>query len=70
MESILSEDEYVLTVVNHPRFGVGEFTHPAAPPRGPIAQSAFVPDLAINPHPRFGSVEILFCFFMSLFFAG
>uniref|UniRef100_A0A6A7G5Y0 Glutamate--cysteine ligase n=2 Tax=Hirondellea gigas TaxID=1518452 RepID=A0A6A7G5Y0_9CRUS len=54
VESILGEDEYVLTVVNHPRFGVGEFTHPPAPPRGPIAMSAFVPDLAINPHPRFG----------------
>lgn len=39
-----------------PLIGVGQFTVPPLPPGGSIADSLFVPDAAINPHPRFGAL--------------
>jgi glutamate--cysteine ligase catalytic subunit len=44
----------VLTIVNFPLLGVGQFTSPPFSPNGPIAQSLFTPDEMINQHPRFG----------------
>ncbi|CAM9235173.1 unnamed protein product, partial [Hapterophycus canaliculatus] len=43
-------------MTNFPLFGVGEFTDPPAQPGGPTAQSEFVPDSVINPHPRFAAL--------------
>ncbi|CAN0540987.1 unnamed protein product, partial [Scytosiphon promiscuus] len=31
-------------------------TDPPASPEGPIAQSQYVPDSVINPHPRFAAL--------------
>jgi len=39
-----------------PLLGVGEFTSPAHPTNGEFANSDFVPDVCINPHPRFGAL--------------
>jgi glutamate--cysteine ligase catalytic subunit len=50
----LKPNEEVLTIVNFPLLGVGQFTSPPFSPNGPIAQSLFTPDEMINPHPRFG----------------
>jgi len=52
----LAPDEIAPTVVNFPLMGVGEFTHPAAPPGGPASMSDSVPDTVINEHPRFGTL--------------
>ena len=49
----LKPDEICPTVPCFPMMGVGTFTEPAHPPGGPAAQSLFVPDALINPHPRF-----------------
>ena len=49
----LRPNEICPTVPCFPRVGVGAFTEPAHPPGGPAAQSLFVPDALINPHPRF-----------------
>lgn len=43
-------------MTNFPLFGVGDFTSPSAEPGGPTAQSEFVPDTVINPHPRFAAL--------------
>ena len=52
----LRPGEVCPTMPCFPMLGVGEFVEPAAPPGGPIAQSFFVPDSVINPHPRFGAL--------------
>ena len=44
------------TVPAFPLIGVGDFTEPAAAPNGPTARSLYIPDEAINPHPRFGAL--------------
>ena len=43
----------LVQMTNFPLFGVGDFTSPSAKPGGLTAQSAYVPDTVINPHPRF-----------------
>lgn len=53
IQSCLSEDESVMSIVAFPTMGVGTFTHPAHAPGGDASQSNFVPDEAINPFPRF-----------------
>ncbi|CAM9753113.1 unnamed protein product [Ascophyllum nodosum] len=52
----LAEDEIAPTMTNFPLLGVGEFTDPPATPGGPVAQSDYVPDSVINPHPRFAAL--------------
>eukprot|EP00039_Didymoeca_costata_P005681 m.83594 g.83594 ORF g.83594 m.83594 type:complete len:731 (-) comp12929_c0_seq3:713-2905(-) len=54
--SVLEEDEIAPTVVVFPLLGVGDFTGQGFPVRGPVANSRFVPDEIINPHPRFGTL--------------
>ena len=54
--SVLRPDEICPTVPCFPLLGVGTFTEPAAQPKGPIANSLFIPDAVINPHPRFGAL--------------
>ena len=49
----LNPNEICPTVPCFPLLGVGTFTEPPHPPGGPTAQSLFVPDALINPHPRF-----------------
>jgi len=51
---VLEKDEIVLSLVSFPTLGVPEnFTHPPSKPLGPIANSQYVSDECINPHPRF-----------------
>jgi len=52
----LGPNEIAPTMVNFPMMGLGEFTEPTAPPGGEYSESSFVPDLCINPHPRFGTL--------------
>lgn len=60
--SVLQPGEVVPTMTAFPLMGVGDFV--AAPNdesagchvRGPIANSDFVPDVIINPHPRFAAL--------------
>ena len=54
--AVLKPDEICPTVPCFPLIGVGQFTEPPLPPGGPITNSLFVPDGAINPHPRFGAL--------------
>jgi len=62
--SVLEEDEILPTMASFPMMGVGKPSdwchnpHCSKPltTRGPIANSMFVPDEIINPHPRFGTL--------------
>ena len=56
LNAALRPGEIAPTIPCFPMMGVGTFTAPAHPPGGPIAQSLFVPDAVINPHPRFGAL--------------
>lgn len=51
--SCLRPDEIVPTLSCFPMLGVGNSTYPHFAPTGPAAQSLFIPDDAIFPHPRF-----------------
>lgn len=46
------------TLTNFPRLGCPDFTDPGFTPNpeGPVSQSLFFPDQAINPHPRFATL--------------
>merc|ERR1719331_636387 len=54
--SVLRPNEICPTVPCFPLLGVGQFTEPPTKPNGPVAKSLFIPDEAINPHPRFGAL--------------
>ena len=54
--SVLKEGEICPTLPCFPLIGVGQFTEPALPAGGRISDSLFIPDGAINPHPRFGAL--------------
>eukprot|EP00124_Ichthyophonus_hoferi_P003024 Ihof_evm6s236 gene=Ihof_evmTU6s236 len=56
LQARLNPNEAVLTITNFPRLGCPNFTNPPYAPYGPIAKSLFIPDEAINPHPRFGTL--------------
>merc|ERR1719230_2535962 len=51
--STLKPGEIAPTVTSMPLFGTSNFCSPACKPNGPIAESLFVPDDVIFPHPRF-----------------
>ncbi|KAK4526899.1 hypothetical protein GAYE_SCF29G4817 [Galdieria yellowstonensis] len=51
--SVLKKNEIVLSITAFPLLGCDEFTTPVEPVLGPAALSLYVPDAAINPHPRF-----------------
>jgi glutamate--cysteine ligase catalytic subunit len=52
----LGDEEIAPTVVAFPLMGTEDFTHPTTTPGGPVAQSDFVSDNIINPHPRFATL--------------
>ncbi|CAK4637213.1 hypothetical protein LEN26_014276 [Aphanomyces euteiches] len=54
--SVLKDNEICPTVTAFPLLGVGDFTVPPSLPNGPIAKSAYISDMIINPHPRFGTL--------------
>jgi len=54
--SALGKDEIAPTMVNFPLLGVPGFAGDGLDTLGDIAQSRFVPDEVINPHPRFGTL--------------
>jgi glutamate--cysteine ligase catalytic subunit len=51
--SCLDPSEIVPTLSCFPMLGVGKSTYPHFAPKGPVADSLFIPDEAIFPHPRF-----------------
>jgi glutamate--cysteine ligase catalytic subunit len=51
--SCLLPNEIVPTMACFPMLGVGDSTYPIFKPNGKVAQSLFIPDEAIFPHPRF-----------------
>ena len=53
VEQLLEKDEILLSLTHFPFLGVSNFTSPSFPVNGPVAQSFFVPDQIIHPHPRF-----------------
>jgi glutamate--cysteine ligase catalytic subunit len=55
--SCLEKNEIVPTLSCFPMLGVGESTYPAFAADGPVAQSLFIPDEAIFPHPRFPTLS-------------
>jgi len=58
IKQFLKEDEILLSMGNFPRLGARGFTHPEFPTNGKIAQSDYVPDQIINPHPRFAALTM------------
>eukprot|EP01134_Creolimax_fragrantissima_P005583 CFRG5583T1 len=56
IKELLRPGECAIAITNFPRLGCPESTEPVFPPKGPIAKSLFIPDEAINPHPRFGTL--------------
>lgn len=71
----LRKDEAIVSMTMFPLLGVGEFTIPHDTANS-ITRSLFVPDVVINPHPRFGycraplaaQTHIFFFSFLSHFF--
>lgn len=53
----LPKDAHILSLVNFPYMGVGDFTIPSYKPRGSIALSDTIPDEIINSHPRFAYLK-------------
>jgi glutamate--cysteine ligase catalytic subunit len=54
--SCLDPNEIVPTLSCFPMLGVGDSTFPSFSVQGPVADSLFIPDEAIFPHPRFPSL--------------
>ncbi|CAN0539577.1 unnamed protein product, partial [Ectocarpus sp. 12 AP-2014] len=70
--SVLRPGEVAPTMTCFPLMGVGDFVASSAVPpcasdsserlssrwhvQGPVANSAYIPDVVINPHPRFGAL--------------
>ena len=52
----LKKDEIAPTMVVFPLLGVGDFTGQGLSNQGSVANSLFIPDEIINPHPRFGTL--------------
>ncbi|CAI5725753.1 unnamed protein product [Hyaloperonospora brassicae] len=54
--ALLHEDEIAPSVTAFPMMGVGDCTVPSSQSQGPVAQSDYVSDAVINPHPRFATL--------------
>ncbi|KDO31647.1 hypothetical protein SPRG_03567 [Saprolegnia parasitica CBS 223.65] len=54
--SVLKPNEIAPTVTAFPLLGVGDYITPPVVKRGPIANSLYISDTIINPHPRFGTL--------------
>ncbi|CAI5730208.1 unnamed protein product [Peronospora destructor] len=54
--ALLNEDEIAPSVTAFPTMGVGDFTVPSSQPHGDVAQSDYISDDVINPHPRFATL--------------
>lgn len=52
----LKPNEIVPTLSVFPQLGVGDFCSPALPTMGKVANSPYIPDGCINPHPRFAAL--------------
>ena len=55
LHSVLNENEVAPSLSNFPMFGVPGYPH-TINNRGPIANSMYISDETINPHPRFGAL--------------
>lgn len=56
LERIIDEDVYLFTVGNFSMLGTDTYLDPPSPAGQPIAESLYVSDDVINPHPRFGTL--------------
>lgn len=54
--SLLQPNERMFTIGTFPLMGVGQFTSPALPIRGDAADSDYITDGIISPHPRFSTL--------------
>ncbi|OQR93434.1 glutamate-cysteine ligase catalytic subunit [Achlya hypogyna] len=54
--SVLKPNEIAPTVTAFPLLGVGDYVAPPVNRVGPIANSLYIDDRIINPHPRFGTL--------------
>ncbi len=55
LHSVLKDNEVAPSLSNFPMFGVAGYPH-TVNNRGPIANSMYISDETINPHPRFGAL--------------
>lgn len=49
----LQPNEHLIMIPHFPLFGKGDFAVDMAPLHGPNADSEYIPDTIISPHPRF-----------------
>ncbi len=58
-QSVLKPNQYIVSMTVFPYLGVGDFLTPSTPVPTPLngaSRSLYIPDCAINPHPRFAYV--------------
>lgn len=67
MHAVLHDDEIAPSTSNFPMLGVEGYGHAEAA-GGPVANSRFVSDAVINPHPRFGTLTRNIRYIISLTF--
>jgi glutamate--cysteine ligase catalytic subunit len=53
IQARLTEGEELLAVTTFPLLGAKNFLYPHYEPKGEASHSLFIPDEAINTHPRF-----------------
>ena len=63
VKQYLRPDEHLLMIPHFPLFGVGDFAETMGPLHGSAANSDYIPDTIISPHPRFSYFPII-CFIM------
>ena len=57
VQALLRPNEFIMTLTAFPLLGMGWHTSPVCAPYGPIAQSVYVSDSVIGPHPRFATLS-------------
>ena len=57
IQALLHPNEYIMTLTSFPLMGAGHHTEPPCVPYGPIAQSVYISDSIIGPHPRFATLS-------------
>ena len=57
VQALLQPNEYIMTLTSFPLLGCGHHTTPPCAPYGPIAQSLYISDSVIGPHPRFATLS-------------